>query len=389
MTATVPRTVQRRLLIEGWRFVPHSYAFVAQAHCLCIAKRAGIELRFIDLPLYSETWQRARGIFAPAEEKVLEGLPGPEASFLPEATLTLRPEQPDFSAPRSGRRFAFGTAEYRVLTEANASGLRSAADVPASVDVVTPSRWAGLAFERFGFARERVHVIPHGIDPLVLHPDETSRRASREALGVSNALVFTSVGAMTWNKGLDLLLAAFARVIEVEPDVHLVLKGMDALYGSQDFVRELMGDMPARDREAVASRLTYGGGTLPARALARLLRAADCYVSPYRAEGFNLPVLEAMACGVPVMCTAGGPTDEFTDGSCAKPIRSHLRKKRLDATVEGDALEPDFEHLVALMREAVRERDRLPAMGALAAQHAVKNFTWDAVTDRLLARLLP
>ena len=141
--------------------------------------------------------------------------------------------------------------------------------------------------------------------------------------------------------------------------------------------------------EAVASRLTYGGGTLPARALARLLRAADCYVSPYRAEGFNLPVLEAMACGVPVVCTAGGPTAEFTDRSFAEPIRSELRKKRLDATAEGDALEPDLEHLIALMRDAARRRDRLPAMGLLAAQHAAKNFTWDAVTDLLLAQLLP
>jgi glycosyltransferase involved in cell wall biosynthesis len=389
MTTTTVSSSPRRLLIEGWRFVPHSYAFVAHAHCLCIARRVGIDLRFVDLPLYSETWKRARGVFAPAEEQLLEELRSPEASFLPEATFTLRPEQPDFSAPRSGRRFAFGTAEYRVLTEANASGLRSAADVPETVDVITPSRWAGLAFERFGFSRERVHVVPHGIDPLVLHPDEASRRASREALGVSDAFVFMSVGAMTWNKGLDLLLAAFARVAETEPDVHLVLKGMDALYGSQDFVRELMDDLPARARETVASRLTYGGGTLPARSLARLLRAADCYVSPYRAEGFNLPVLEAMACGVPVACTAGGPTDEFTDRSFAEPIRSQVRKKRLDATTEGDALEPDLEHLVTLMRDAARQRDRLPAMGALAAQHAAKNFTWDAVTDLLLARLLP
>lgn len=388
MTTTVSGRA-RRLLIEGWRFVPHSYSLVAQAHCLRIAGRAGIELRFVDLPLYSEGWKRKRGVFSAAEEQILEELREPEASFLPEATFTLRPEQLDFSAPRAGRRFAFGTAEYRVLTEANAGGLRSAAEVPETVDVITPSRWAALAFERFGFPRERVHMVPHGIDPLVFHPDEASRRASRDALGVSDAFVYTSVGAMTWNKGLDLLLTAFARVTETEPDVHLVLKGMDGLYGSQDFVRELMSDLPVRAREAVASRLTYGGGTLPARGLARLLRAADCYVSPYRAEGFNLPVLEAMACGVPILCTAGGPTDEFTDGSFAKQIRSKVQKKRLDATAEGDVLKPDLEHLVTLMREAARERDRMPAMGALAAQHAAKSFTWEAVTDLLLGQLLP
>jgi glycosyltransferase involved in cell wall biosynthesis len=388
MTTTVSGS-PRRLLIEGWRFVPHSYALVAQAHCLCIARRAKVDLRFLDLPLYSEAWKHVRGVFSAAEEQVLAELRGPERSFLPEATFTLRPEQPDFSAPRSGRRFAFGTAEYRVLTAANAGGLYSAAEVPETVDVITPSRWAALAFERFGFAQERVHVVPHGIDPLVFYPDEASRRATRKALEVSDAFVYLSVGAMTWNKGLDLLLRAFARVAETEPDVRLLLKGADALYPSRDFVREVLADLPVRAREAVVARLIYDGRTLPARALAILFRAADCYVSPYRAEGFNLPVLEAMACGVPVVCTAGGPTDEFTDRSFAELIRSEVRKKRLDATAEGDELEPDLEHLVTLMRDAARQRDRLPAMGALAAQYAAKNFTWDAVTDLLLAQLLP
>jgi glycosyltransferase involved in cell wall biosynthesis len=389
MTATVSGTIQRRLLVEGWRFLPHSYALVAQAHCLCIARRADVALRFVDLPFYSKAWKPARGILSPNEEQTLSELRAPEASFLPEATFTLRPERPDFSPPRSGRKFAFGTAEYRVLTEDNMGALRSAAEVADTVDIVTPSRWAALAFERFGFPPERVHVVPHGIDPLVLCPDETSRRTTRDALGARDAFVYMSVGAMTWNKGLDILLAAFARVAETEPDVRLVLKGADALYSSRDLVHEVLGDLPARARETVAARLVYEGRTLSARAMAGLLRAADCYVSPYRAEGFNMPVLEAMACGVPVLCTSGGPTDEFTDPAFAGRIRSQVLKGRVDTTQEGDALAPDLDHLVALMRDAARDRDRAPALGALAAKHAADNCTWAAMTDLLLARLLP
>ena len=37
-----------RLVVEGWRFLPHSYALVAQSHCLSLARRDDIELRFID-----------------------------------------------------------------------------------------------------------------------------------------------------------------------------------------------------------------------------------------------------------------------------------------------------------------------------------------------------
>ena len=294
--------LRRRLLIEGWRFIHHSYALVAQSHCLCILKRGDIDLRFRDLPFYSDVWKATPGIFAPEEESALAQLAAPEPGFAPDATFSLRPERPDFSASPPGRKFVFGTAEYRVLTEENRGGLRSAAEVADTVSVVAPSRWAALAFERFGLPPERIHVVPHGIDPAVMHPDEQDRTVVRSALGVQEHFVFMAVGAMTWNKGLDILLAAFARVAETEPGVRLVLKGVDALYPSKNFVREVLDGLAASAREAVASRLVYEGRTLSMRGIAHLLRGADCYVSPYRAEGFNLPVLEAMACGVPILC---------------------------------------------------------------------------------------
>jgi len=378
-------TGRRLLLVEGWRFLPHSYALVAQSHCLCFARR-DIDLRFADLPFYDPTWRRSPGILAPSEEAVLAALRPPEPSFLPQATFTLRPERPEFSPPRSGTRFAFATAEYRVLTPANVGGLRSAADVPASVHVVTPSHWAATAYARFGFLSERIHIVPHGVEPSIFGPDDAARRAMRRALGAEDSFLFASAGAMTWNKGLDLLLAAFARVAESEPRARFLLKGADALYPSRELVSEVLADLPARARAAVTSRLIYEGRTVSAKIMADLLRAADCYVSPYRAEGFNMPVLEAMACGVPIVCTQGGPTDDFTDAAFTRYVRSELRTKLLDGGQPGDALEPDLDHLVGLMLEAVHDPDAA-TRGALAARHARERFTWEAVSDRLLASL--
>jgi len=382
-------SVRRRVLVEGWRFVHHSYALVAQSHCLSLLQRDAVDLRFRDLPFPTAAWKPTPGIFTPAQERALSALGAPEPGFAPEATFTLRPEAPDFSAPRSGRKLVFGTAEYRILSEENRHGLRSAAELADTVSVVAPSRWTALAFERFGLPAERIHVVPHGIDPAVLHPDEASRTSIREQLGLQDHCVFLSVGAMTWNKGLDVLLSAFARVVETHPDARLVLKGSDGLYPSKDLVREILNDLAAGSRQAVAERLIYDGRTLSAQGMARLFHAADCYVSPYRAEGFNMPVLEAMACGVAVLCTAGGPTDEFTTPAFARPIHSRPLRKRISAKETGDALEPDLEHLIELMREAARNRSGTREAGARAAAHAGKNFTWDAVTDKLLAHLLP
>ena len=114
-----------------------------------------------------------------------------------------------------------------------------------------------------------------------------------------------------------------------------------------------------------------------------LFRAADVYVSPYRAEGFNLPVLEAAACGVPVICTAGGPTDEFTQESFARRIRSTPTQMPPGAPEVGDYLEPDLDHLIELMRQALHERDHARASAAGAA-YVAEHFTWERVTERLM-----
>lgn len=378
---------RRRLLIEGWRFLHHSYAIVAQSHCLWLLQREDVELRFTDLPYYRDTWKRTRGVFSPAQERALAQLRAPEPEFTPEATFTMRPETPDLGAPRSGRRFSFGTAEFRVLEEKNRSGLASGAQVPESVHIVTPSHWPALAYERFGLPRERIHVVPHGVDPVLFRPDPAARQVARESLGLNDAFVYLFAGAMTMNKGTDLLLLAFARVAETEPSARLFLKGADALYPSRDIVKEVLDHLPARERETVASRLVYHGETFSSRMMANLMRAADVYVSPYRAEGFNMPVLEAAACGVPVICTAGGPTDEFTQDSFAWRIRSTPSRLQLGATQVGDYLEPDPNHLVELMRQAASERDSAPRMGAAGAAYVAQNFTWEGVTERLVQTL--
>jgi glycosyltransferase involved in cell wall biosynthesis len=314
-------------------------------------------------------------------------MPAPEAGFSPQVTLHMIPEL--LPAP-AGRKVAFGTPEFRVVPAEWRRAAPSGADVDSTVGVMTPSRWSALAFERFGLPRERIHVVPHGIDPAMFRPDAPSRVATRHELGLApDTFVFLNVGAMTDNKGIDLLLDAFARVAERRPATRLVLKGSDAVYGSQALLRRKLDALDEALRRRVVDRLTYIGRTLSMADLAALLRAADCYVSPYLAEGFNMPVLEAAACGVPVICTAGGATDDFTDASFALPIRSRPVHVRMPDGQLGDALMPDRDHLVSLMLEAADDRAAMIARGERGAAQVASRFTWDAVTNLLVNRLFP
>lgn len=380
--------MRRRLLIEGWRFIHHSYALVAQQHCLCLLRRGGIDLRFRDYPYYYPDWTATGGIVDAEQQALLAALRSPEPDFVPEATLTMRAEQSDFSPPRSGRKFVFGTPEHRLLSQQQRGGLSSAAELADTIDIVTPSHWCALAYERFGLARKRIHVVPHGVDPHVLRADAGGRAAARLALGIGDReQVFLSVGAMTPNKGIDLLFAAFARLAAHHSDIRLLLKGADELFPSRDMVKAALNELPAGERDIVMPRMIYTGGTYSSRKMADLYRAADVYVAPYRAEGFNLPVLEAAACGIPVICTSGGPTDEFTDRTFCGRIRSTPEPWTSSEGGVGDALSPDVDHLVELMKDASQDRDTWRAMGKRGAEHVHRNFSWDAVTQLLVDRL--
>jgi glycosyltransferase involved in cell wall biosynthesis len=62
---------------------------------------------------------------------------------------------------------------------------------------------------------------------------------------------------------------------------------------------------------------------------------------------------------------------------------------RTDIGVVGEVMQPDLDHLVLLMRRAIREADEARRMGAAGAAHVAHDFTWDRVTERLVEVLFP
>jgi glycosyltransferase involved in cell wall biosynthesis len=368
------------ILVEGWRFLPHSYAIVNQFQCLELLTHKKHRLYHRDLPYYNPNWQAVHGLFTPQQEKLLAQIPTPLPNQPPDAMLRIG--FPYDLRTGSARTVVFGTAEGRQIEPLSIQGHLSFQQAYQSSEaiIITPSQWSRLGFLEAGADPERVIVVPHGVDPALLRPANAYKKNKLRRSFGWEGFVFLHIGAMTQNKGLDLLLKAFAQIVAKYPEARLVLKGMDALYPSAQFLQQTFQGLTGQEYERVLSRLTYFGGTLPFSQCAQLYQAADAYVSPYRAEGFNLPVLEAAACGLPVICTQGGPTDDFTTADFALYIESTLREELWPGMGKAYRLEPSLDHLISRMEEAIELRIRQEIGPAFIR----KNFTWAKVTEQLL-----
>jgi glycosyltransferase involved in cell wall biosynthesis len=381
----------KRLIVEGWRFLPHSYAIVNEWQLLALLRRK-IDLKVVDVPFHRPSWQALMGLFEPSEEQALRSID--VAQPAESADVTLRVFFPlNFSPSRSRLTAVFATLEQQLIRKFQVSDWREYEQLrrgppPANVKAVTPSRWSAEGFYRAGFDRDQVLVVPHGVDTGTFHPMPDIRKHVRSGMPVLDGeFVFLSVGAMTGNKGIDLLLRAFAEVCRKFPHARLVLKGMDHLYDSRALLPKSIRTLSAGDQQLVLQRMTYLGDSLSHSAMATLYQVADAYVSPYRAEGFNLPVLEAAACGIPIICTRGGPTDDFVTDEFARRIDSRTFVFTRDGQLASQ-LDPSLEHLIVLMTSAIEDSAWRKHAAEAGPRHVRARYTWDCAVDTLIGKLL-
>jgi hypothetical protein len=226
-------------------------------------------------------------------------------------------------------------------------------------------------------------VIPHGIDPEFFTPDGPTKPRD-------DTFRFIFVGGTIARKGVDILIDAYVRAFTHHDRVALLVKDSNtaSFYKGQTLGENLRNF----SQHPGMPRLDYIDRLISDDDLGQLYRTADCFVLPYRGEGFGMPVLEAMGCGLPVIVTAGGATDDFVDETVGWRIFADRRELALDTppfrTVTTPwLLEPQIDSLATLMRYAYEHRDEAKRRGTAAAQRAIRQWTWDHAAARVEARL--
>jgi glycosyltransferase involved in cell wall biosynthesis len=178
--------------------------------------------------------------------------------------------------------------------------------------------------------RVPVHVVPHGVDHARFYPDDPGDDdAARARVGVTQPYV-AFLGTIEPRKDVPTLVRAFDRLAAGRPELDLVLAG--ARGWGIDAVEEAVAAATHRDRIRLL-------GYVAERDLTAVLRGASAVAYPSLEEGFGLPVLEALACGVPVVTTSGTVMEEVAGGAAflAPPGHPGHLSAALDEAIEGDA----------------------------------------------------
>lgn len=207
-----------------------------------------------------------------------------------------------------------------------------------------------------GFTRPGV-VIPNGVSPDELDDPPTlgTFRAAYPQLGDEPFVLF--LGRLHEQKGIDLLLPAFERVLAKQPSARLVIAGPD--YGLSAHLQKRIAAMNQKDRLLLIGPI-YGAEKRAA------LRDAACFCLPSRHEGFSLAVLEALAMGTPVVISPECHFPEVADAGAGLI-------SALDPPTIADAL------LQLLQDGSLRSRASLAARELVASR-----YTWPDIARQTI-----
>jgi glycosyltransferase involved in cell wall biosynthesis len=214
-------------------------------------------------------------------------------------------------------------------------------------------------FSKLGINFERLVYLPNAVSL----PEQSlgQRDTARQQLGVeSEENIIVAVGRLSPEKGLDILLAAYARQFSSDRGVRLILVGDGP---------EMAALKSLANRLGISEQVSFAGF---AADVSNYYAAADLFVMSSHTEGFPMALLEAMAWGLPVLATAvGGIPDIVQDGK------------------DGCLVPPgNEEQLVVAMGKLLNNRELSEKMGQVARQTITERFAveqWAFALERVYA----
>ena len=189
---------------------------------------------------------------------------------------------------------------------------------------------------------EHIHVVPVGVDPEIFRPVPGVRRVPGR--------IVTTASADVAMKGLKYLLEAIAK-LRTERHVELVIIGKPNSDSASTKVFEDLG---------LTDCVSYVHG-VPDQRIVELYSEAEVACVPSLYEGFSLPAIEAMSCGVPLVTTTGGALPEVTG----------IHGETCFQVPPGDS-----DALAAMLRKVLDDAELRDRVGAAGRERVIDQWSW-------------
>ncbi len=218
---------------------------------------------------------------------------------------------------------------------------------------VAVSRFARQTIAHFTGDREELCIIPNGVDVNVFTPLKNGEQPH------PNQILY--VGLMRRVKGIDVLLEAMKRVAAKKPDVKLVLVG-GGVY--RDYKAQEIELHELARKFGLEKNVEFAGIKTPSE-VAKYMRESALLVLPSRTETFGAVLIEALACGTPVVATACGGTEDIVNDCVGRLVEKENPTALANAIIE-----------------ITTERHKFNS--AELRDYALSNYSWEHIARQMV-----
>ena len=239
-----------------------------------------------------------------------------------------------------------------------------------------PTKWQRDCVVAQGYPKNKTFIVPEGVDT------ETFKPAKDGQYGVNEKFMFLYFGRWDYRKSTTEVVKAFAEEFADHDDVELILSA-DNPYSVDGFqtTQERLSNYGINSKNIkivnFPSREEY----------VEYMQKGNVFLSCARSEGWNLPLIEAMACGTPAIYSNWGGQLEFADGK-GIPVNiigerpaSDGQGLQYNRQANGNYCEPDFNDLKAKMRSAYENYEVHRQKALEDAKIIHKEFNWQKVAQ--------
>ena len=264
--------------------------------------------------------------------------------------------------------------------------------------VITASEW-GSEILKNSHINTPVEVVPEGIDISQFHHwNRTARPSTPETRAREEEFHFLSIGKLEDRKGISELLKAFSLAFSTQTHIKLTLKIHNPL--DKDYLQRFQQMLP----DEIADQVVLAEGKTNKNAMSNLeivdlYKSSHCFVFPSKAEGWGLPLLEAIACGTPYIATHYSGQMEYLKHFKQKHSKIDYNMENISSQdffvfhkfsddMRPQWAKPDINSLAEKMKDVYHNWENLTEESIANSQLARKLFSWRASTETLLDTLL-